>query len=79
MGLRGKNPSGSGHSNGFFVVAEVEAEVETEVETEVEAEVEAEVEVEIVVEDVEEVVVLEFDEEVVEIVDVPVVVRPKIN
>ena len=63
MGLRGKNPSGSGHSNGFFVVAEVEAEVE----------------VEIVVEDVEEVVVLEFDEEVVEIVDVPVVVRPKIN
>ena len=75
MGLRGKNPSGSGHSNGFFVVAEVEAEVETEVE----AEIEAEVEVEIVVEDVEEVVVLEFDEEVVEIVDVPVVVRPKIN
>ena len=66
MGLRGKNPSGSGHSNGFFVVAEVEAEVETEVE----AEIEAEVEVEIVVEDVEE---------VVEIVDVPVVVRPKIN
>ena len=63
MGLRGKNPSGSGHSNGFVVVAEVEAEVE----------------VEIVVEDVEEVVVLEFDEEVVEIVDVPVVVRPKIN